>query len=154
MFVCVFFLIHLLCKPQVNNKMKNQLDQINEAENAKNQAIFNVAMNGGEPFLKALSFSVEWVKNRVEEFSTEEIKADFFALNPDVVIREPRVWGSVITFLKKNGLCVSTGRYKISNQKICHRGHKALWMPTVKSKTLPKQPSFSTQSTNGQQKLF
>lgn len=110
--------------------MNTNLDPATQAaEEAKDRAIAQVAFNNGNDLLKILSFAFEWVKYRAEEFTTEDIKDAFFRANPDYYIREPRVWGAVMLFLKKQRLCVPTGAYKISNSKICHRGHKAVWKP-------------------------
>lgn len=93
---------------------------------SKEKAIESVKNGNKEYYLKALGFSIEWVKIQMKPFTSEELKNAFYALG-NAPPKEPRIFGSVIVELKKLGLINSNG-FRKSNNPVCHGRPQQIWL--------------------------
>lgn len=99
-------------------------------QNSKEQAIQQVKDNNPDDYARLYSFAEIWVQNRFKAFTSEDLKADYYAAkNP--LMREPRVVGAVFNSLYNNGLIYSEGKYQVSRNPVCHYRPQKIWISTA-----------------------
>ena len=90
----------------------------------KDQAIESVK-DGNKTFYQiALEYSKEWIKQRKESFTSEDI-IDSFNANNDTY-NEPRVWGAVIATLSKSKLIIPKG-WGVYRKRQGHQRPSRIW---------------------------
>lgn len=90
-------------------------------EKQTNKAIEKVKESNSNYYLAAYGFAKEWTQLQMKSFTSEDLKTAFYQLNEKP--KEPRVWGSVLRELSKEGLIFPNGfsKYKdpIGHSKPC-----------------------------------
>lgn len=104
-------------------------------ENLLLEVLENVKHNNKQYFLKAYSFSKEWLKTNLNPFSSEDLKEAFYNVKDhkgnllNELPREPRVWGAVIAELKKDGL-INFVKYQKYRNPAGHSRPSSVWIST------------------------
>lgn len=79
------------------------------------QGIEQVTNNNPADYVRLLSFARQWLRNRKEQFTAEDLKSDFFESNDPV--RNYNIFGAVFRTLRNEGLISIVG-YKKSKMKM------------------------------------
>ena len=109
-------------------------------------AIDKVRDNNKAYYLVAYEFAALWVKKQFKTFSSEDLKEDFYAAGYPKP-KEPRVFGAVMTELKKNQL-IKFHSYQSYKNPSGHSRPSTVWISTEYSllQSEKRKTNFKTQA--------
>lgn len=90
------------------------------------KAIEQVELNNQEYYDMALAFAIEWLKTRMQSFTSEDLKDALYASGIPAP-REPRVFGAVINNLKNQKLIKHKG-YTQYKAAVGHNRPSSVWI--------------------------
>jgi hypothetical protein len=111
-----------------------QIDLLERLERDKDRAVYAAGAFADPLWKREAIATLETLCKLGDNFTTDDV----WRLLEGVGVKtpEPRALGALITRYAKEGRIFSTGSYRKSIRKECHRRPLAVWRPTRRNKTI------------------
>ena len=103
-------------------------------ENLTDAAVNRAGNNADITWLNEARSAVKLLIRKGEDFTTDDVWELLEGVN--AYTHEPRALGAIIRELSKDGAIYSTGGYRKSIRKECHRRPLAVWRPVVRHRSV------------------
>lgn len=113
-----------------------------------NSAIDQIQNNNPDHYAQMFGFAKEWVKSRFSNFSSEDLKSDYYATHPKP--KDDRLWGAVMRELRKSGLIIFRG-YQTYKAPSGHGRPSTVWISKAYSDVQSANASGSRSISNNNQ---